>query len=101
MKYPEPSNPEKKNYPKPFRVDPSPKQSIVGNVSVNGNFSINGNVVSVNNGAGNVLTTVTEFDTTTWSYNPKIPSHWTSGAPLSISEALDKIAANISAGIPL
>ena len=70
-------------------------------MSVNGDFSVNGPVVTINNGAGNVLTTLTEFDTTTWSYNPKTPSHWSSGVPLSISEALDKIAANISAGIPL
>ena len=65
-----------------------------------GGQTITGNV-TINNGAGNTMTTLTEFDTTSWSYNPKTPSHWNSGTPLTISEALDRLAANIAANVPL
>lgn len=57
--------------------------------------------VRINNGAPNELTTLTENNTTTWSYIPKNPSYWTIPAPVSISEAIDRIAANIYIGTPI
>lgn len=55
-----------------------------------------GTGIVFNNGAANPVTSATSGTTTTWSYTPGNPANWTV-VPTSIAQALDRIAAKISA----